>query len=96
MKSWEELTKTDRMAVLDIKNNGPDCAKFLSRRLNMELSECMALLASLEEAGWLQRVKGTFLFKRGFRRPKHMNHTYYQLTKDGEKILRFLARNGHI
>ncbi len=96
MKDWHELNQASRAVILDLRKNGPDCAKFLSRRLKTDLATCMDLLASLETGGWLQRVKGTFLFKRGFRRPKHMNHTYYEITKKGERHLRFLARRGLI
>ncbi len=96
MKSWQELDQDLKAIILDLRENGPDCAKFLSRRLKIDLATCMKSLSFLEASGWLQRVKGTFLFKRGFRRPKHMNHTYYEITKNGEKHIRFLARKGHI
>lgn len=76
--------------------NGPYCAKFLFRRIKMDLSITMGLLSSFETLGWVQRIRGTFLFKRGFKRPKHMKHTYYEITKNGEKHLRFLARKGLI
>ncbi len=94
MKKWDELTSRERQTVLDLWENGPDCAKFLSRRIGMDLGDTMELLACLEKTGWLKRVHGTFLFKRGFKKPKHMNHTYYQLAKQAEKELRFLARKG--
>ncbi len=94
LKDWTELTSKEQETLLDIRENGPDCAKFLSRRLKMELGRTMELLSELEKSGWLKRVQGTFLFKRGFKKPKHMNHTYYELTKNGEKKLRFLARKG--
>ena len=96
MKGWDELRDIQREILLDIRKNGPDCAKFLSRRIKRELKETMLLLSGLEKAGWLKRVQGTFLFKRGLRRPKHMNHTYYELTKPAQKELRFLARKGRI
>ncbi len=94
MQLWKNLSKKEQQTVLDIWENGPDCAKFLSRRINLELGQTMKMLSSLEKYGWLQRVQGTFLFKRGMKKPKHMNHTYYQLTKRAEKELRFLARKG--
>ncbi len=94
MKAWTELAPKEQEALLDIRENGPDCAKFLSRRIKMDLGATMKLLGSLEKSGWLKRVQGTFLFKRGFKRPKHMNHTYYELTKQAEKELRILARKG--
>jgi len=94
VKAWTELAPKEQEALLDIRENGPDCAKFLSRRIKMDLGATMKLLGSLEKSGWLKRVQGTFLFKRGFKRPKHMNHTYYELTKQAEKELRILARKG--
>ncbi|NPA95659.1 MAG: DUF2250 domain-containing protein [Thermodesulfobacteria bacterium] len=96
IRQWKELDPKEQEALLDIRKNGPDCAKFLSRRIKMDLGETMKLLSNLEKAGWLKRVQGTFLFKRGFKKPKHMNHTYYELTRNGEKELRFLARKGII
>ncbi len=94
MQLWNNLSKKEQQAVLDIWENGPDCAKFLSRRVNLELGQTMKMLSNLEKSGWLKRVQGTFLFKRGMKKPKHMNHTYYQLSKMAEKELRFLARKG--
>ena len=74
--------------LLDIERSGPDCAKFISRRLNRPLKEIMDELRALEGLGWLERVRGTFLMKRGFKRPKHMNHTYYGLSRKAELYLR--------
>ncbi len=96
MKPWSELSKIEKQIILDISENGPDCAKFLSRRIKRELKETMDLLVAIEKSGWFERVQGTFLFKPGLRKPKHMNHTYYQLTKKAKKELRFLARKGVI
>ena len=96
MTDWKDLNKDLRTILLDLRKNGPDCAKFLSRRIKRDLSTSMELLSSLEALGWIQRIRGTFLFKRGFRRPKHMNHTYYEITKNGKKKLRLLARKGLI
>ena len=96
MTEWKDLDIESKMIILELKKNGPDCAKFLSRRLKLDPATCMELLSTLESVDWLQRIKGTFLFKKGFRRPKHMNHTYYEITKNAEKTLRFLARRGLI
>ena len=96
MRPWKDLSQIEQKIILDINENGPDCAKFLSRRIKRELKETMDLLALIEKSGWLERVQGTFLFKPGLRKPKHMNHTYYQLTKKAKKELRFLARKGMI
>ncbi len=88
MVPFDRLTEDERALVEEIWREGPDCAKFLSRRLRLPLDYTMDRLSDLCGKGWLSRVKGTFLFKRGFRRPKHMNHTYYQLTRKGEIFLR--------
>jgi len=90
LKAWNALHRHEQDIVLDIRDNGPDCAKFLSRRHGLALRETMDLLSALEQHGWLQRVKGTFLFKRGFKKPKHMNHTYYSVTRQAHRFLRGL------
>ncbi len=90
MKEWDSLSRTEQEIIKDIHRNGPDCAKFLSRRHGEELRAVMDILAGLKAKGWLERVKGTFLFKRGFKKPKHMNHTYYKLTRNGARTLREL------
>ena len=82
------LPQGDLALLFDIAKNGPDCAKFIARRHSRSLEEVMKSLASMEERGWLERVKGTFLMKKGLRRPKHMNHTYYRLSRKAELYLR--------
>ena len=88
MRAWETLHIREQKVVIDLRDNGSDCAKFLSRRHGLQLKETMDLLDDLHRDGWLERVKGTFLFKRGFRKPKHMNHTYYSVTRKAERFLR--------
>ncbi len=90
MKEWETLGEREQKLILDLRENGPDCAKFLARRHGLHLRETMDKLSALEEQGWLERVKGTFLFKRGFKKPKHMNHTYYSVTRRADRFLRGL------
>ena len=90
MKDWNSLSQTEQKIIEDLYRNGPDCAKFLSRRHGCELRAVMDLLAELKAKGWLERVKGTFLYKRGLKKPKHMNHTYYKVTRDGARTLREL------
>ncbi|HID98601.1 MAG TPA: DUF2250 domain-containing protein [Thermodesulfobacteriaceae bacterium] len=88
MRKWHGFSGEEQRVIADFKGNGPDCAKFVSRRLKLSLETAMEMLSRLEREGWLERVEGTFLYKRGFRRPKHMNHTYYRLTRKAELILR--------
>jgi len=87
-KSWDQLGQAKRSIIIDLYQRGPDCAKFLARRLKSPLRDVMDLLDILEKEGWLQRIKGTFLFKRGFKRPKHMNHTYYELSRPAQLFMR--------
>ena len=85
---WTRLSDDERAVIMDIFDRGPDCAKFLARRLTMDLSYAMQILKGLENSGWLERVEGTFLFKKGMRRPKHMNHTYFQLARRARRRIR--------
>ncbi len=87
-EKWETLQAQEQKLILDLRENGPDCAKFLSRRHGLNLRDTMDMLSCLEARGWLERVKGTFLFKRGFKKPKHMNHTYYSVTRRADRFLR--------
>ena len=84
------LEEEDWRILKDLYALAPDCAKFLSRRLRMDLGETMKRLRRLESLGFLERVKGRFLKKKGLRRPKHMNHTYYELSREARLHLRAL------
>ncbi len=87
---WGLLEESDWRILKDLFSNAPDCAKFLSRRLGIELKETMWRLKELESLGFLERVEGRFLKKKGLKRPKHMNHTYYELTRPSRLHLRRL------
>ena len=78
---WATLDETDWRILKDPYALAPDCAKFLARRLRLDLGDTMLRLRRLENLGFLERVEGRFLKKKGLRRPKHMNHTYYELTR---------------
>jgi len=85
---WSVLEEEDIKILQYIYNIEIDCAKFISRRLKMELGETMQRLKRLEELGFLERVKGTFLKRKDFYKPKHMNHTYYELTRESRLVIR--------
>ncbi len=87
---WGILDDTDWRILKDLYALAPDCAKFLARRLRLDLGETMKRLKRLENLGFLERVEGRFLRKKGLRRPKHMNHTYYELTRLARLYLRTL------
>ncbi|NPA40517.1 MAG: DUF2250 domain-containing protein [Thermodesulfobacteria bacterium] len=83
---WKELSKEDKILLKDLYLNGADCAKFISRRFNWELGATMERLKRLEKLGFLKRVSGRFAVIRG--KFKHMNHTYYELTRPAKLYLR--------
>ncbi|OAG28448.1 DUF2250 domain-containing protein [Thermodesulfatator autotrophicus] len=85
---WGLIEEEDFIILKDLYANAPDCAKFLSRRLRLDLAETMERLRRLENLGFLERVEGRFLKKKGLRKPKHMNHTYYELTRTCRLYLR--------
>jgi len=87
---WGLLEENDWRILKDLFSTAPDCAKFLSRRIGLELEETMRRLRELENTGFLERVEGRFLKKKGLRRPKHMNHTYYELSRPARLHLRRL------
>ncbi|MBX6423249.1 DUF2250 domain-containing protein [Thermosulfurimonas sp. F29] len=90
MLPWGVLEEEDWRILRDLYALAPDCAKFLSRRLRMDPGETMLRLRRLEALGFLERVRGRFLKKKGLRRPKHMNHTYYELSREARLHLRAL------
>ncbi|WP_457756221.1 DUF2250 domain-containing protein [Thermodesulfatator indicus] len=85
---WNILDEKDWKILKDLYAHAPDCAKFLSRRLRFELGDTMERLRKLENLGFLERIEGRFLKKKGLKRPKHMNHTYYELTRSCRLYLR--------
>ncbi|QJA05606.1 DUF2250 domain-containing protein [Thermosulfurimonas marina] len=88
MLPWGLLEEEDWRILRDLYALAPDCAKFLSRRLGLDLAETMRRLRRLEALGFLERVQGRFLKKKGLRKAKHMNHTYYELSRPARIFLR--------
>lgn len=83
-----ELEENKKNIINDLQLHGADCAKFISRRIGTELKLTMTLLEELVSLGWLQKVSGTFLNKKSLKKPKHMNHTYYELTREARLFIR--------
>jgi len=73
-----------------LKKLGPEYAKFLARRLGLSLEESRKRLQSLEERGLIKRVERRIVkyYHRQQKSVKHRNHTYYELTREGELFLR--------
>ena len=83
---WDSLDDKDKILLIDLYEDGADCAKFIARRFKWDLSETMQRLKRLEKRGFLKRVSGRFAVIRG--KLKHMNHTYYELTREAKLYLR--------
>jgi predicted transcriptional regulator len=77
---WEKLDKKDLIILEDLYKYGADCAKFIARRFRWDLGETSERLKRLEKEGFLKRLEGRFALIRG--KLKHMNHTYYEITKE--------------
>lgn len=84
------LSSKERQILTDLFYHEPDCAKFIARRLRVDLKEVMDGLKFLENLGLIVRVSQTFV-KKGDRL-KHRNHTYYEITKECRKILKKLIQ----
>lgn len=88
--------KHDQDELLDLtiltylKKLGPEYAKLLSIRLGLSLEESRNRLQSLEERGLIKRVERRIVkyYHRRRKSVKHRNHTYYELTREGELFLR--------
>ncbi|RIV19229.1 DUF2250 domain-containing protein [Alicyclobacillaceae bacterium I2511] len=69
---------------------GPDYAKLVAFRFGLSLENSRARLERLELAGFIEKVEGRIVkyYHRRVKAVKHRNHTYFQITKDGEQFLR--------
>lgn len=72
------------------KSLGPDYAKLVAFRFGLPLENARARLERLESAGFIEKVEGSIVkyYHRRVKAVKHRNHTYFQITKDGEQFLR--------
>ncbi|WPX09899.1 DUF2250 domain-containing protein [Anaerocellum danielii] len=84
----DELLDLTILAYL--KKLGPEYAKLLAIRLGLSLEESRKRLQSLEERGLIKRVERRIVkyYHRRRKSVKHRNHTYYELTREGELFLR--------
>ena len=91
----EEEDEIDIGILRYIRKVGPEYAWGLARAQNMETKEARERLKMLLEKGLLERVQGTMLesYHRKDGWDKHMNHTYYRLSRKGEHYLRKLDRD---
>lgn len=88
IKNEEELLDLTILAYL--KKLGPEYAKFLAIRLGLSLEESSERLQRLADRGLIKRVERRIVkyYHRQRKSVKHRNHTYYELTREGEHVLR--------
>lgn len=83
------------LKILDfIDYAGPEYAWRLSLNVGISYEESRRRLAGLLEKGLLERVEGNMLenYHREKSWTKHMNHTYYRISREGRLCLRRLRR----
>lgn len=73
---------------------GPEYAWRLGINIGLEVAEARERLEALLAKGLLEKVQGTMLdnYHRAKDWTKHMNHTYYRLSREGKLYLRQLRR----
>ncbi|MEW6698165.1 MAG: DUF2250 domain-containing protein [Bacillota bacterium] len=91
----EEIEDETDLAILKfIDYAGPEYAWRLGINIGLDVDESRRRLEALLEKGLLERVPGNML--EGYHRQKdwvkHMNHTYYRMTREGRHYLRKLRR----
>ncbi len=88
------LDDTDLDILEFIAYAGPEYAWRLGINIGIGTEEARRRLALLLEKGLLEKVQGTML--EGYHREKswvkHMNHTYYRLSRQGGLFLRQMRR----
>lgn len=85
---FQLLSENEKRILKDLFYHEPDCAKFISRRLHIDLKETIEGLKLLENLGIIERVFSTFV-KKG-KIVKHRNHTYYEIKKDWRNLLKII------
>lgn len=92
--SEEVVDSTDLGILKFIEYAGPEYAWRLGINIGIDTKEARERIEILLEKGLLEKVQGTML--EGYHREKdwvkHMNHTYYRLSRKGRLFLRELRR----
>lgn len=86
--------ETDLKILKFIDYAGPEYAWRLSINIGISWEESRRRLATLLKKGLLERVEGNMLgnYHREKSWTKHMNHTYYRISREGRLYLRRLRR----
>lgn len=90
----EREDDTDLKIMKFIDYAGPEYAWRLSINIGIGLEDARRRLEKLLEKGLLERVEGNMLdnYHREKSWTKHMNHTYYRMSREGKLYLRRLRR----
>ena len=96
-KGYLEQEKEDEIDIEILKfidYAGPEYAWRLSININISWEEARERLKNLMDKGFLERVPGNMLenYHREKNWTKHMNHTYYRITRKGRLYLRELRQ----
>lgn len=92
--NFELEDQTDLEILKFIEYAGPEYAWRLGINIGIDVSEARERLDALLTKGLLERVQGTMLenYHRARDWTKHMNHTYYRLSREGKHYLRNLRK----
>ena len=92
-KEMEDETDLEILKFIDY--SGPEYAWRLGINVGLDVAESRRRLELLLEKGFLERVEGNMLenYHRAKSWTKHMNHTYYRITRQGRHYLRRLRNN---
>ncbi len=85
-----QLDTIDLTLLKYLKKLGPDYAKLLAARFNMDVASMRERLDYLESINFIERVEGRIVkyYHRRTKAVKHRNHTYYGLAREGDHYLR--------
>lgn len=85
-----ELDTTDVKLLRYLKTLGPDYAKLLAARFNIDVASMRERLADLESIDFIERVEGRIVkyYHRRAKSVKHRNHTYFMIARAGDHYLR--------
>lgn len=89
-KEVEDAVDLEILKFIDYA--GPEYAWRLGINIGLDVAEARRRLELLLDKGFLERVEGNMLenYHRAKNWTKHMNHTYYRITREGRHYLRRL------
>ena len=93
-KEIEELDQTDYLILKHHQEMGMDYSKVVAESLHIPLDEIQNRHKKLRELGGLKRVEGRIIhYRKNIVKGKwikHRNHTYYEITPEGNEWINTL------